>query len=443
MTIVAPSAEAGSPRVAGGRVMPRLVMVGVSHHLAPFKVRERLAFDAQRWYARSPGGLPSVLVSTCNRVEVYAWVTGRSAPAVRSLQRGLAEAAGLDLAELQPHLAVFTGPQALLHLVRVAAGLDSLVVGEDQIRGQLRDALRQADSIAPLPTPLRGVFQRATESARRVRGGTRLGQRPSVASAGVHVAQRSLVQGLADQPVVVLGAGVMARAAAGALVAEGAHVRLLNRTPGHAEALAAQLGGDVSIGRLDDLPHALEEAVLIVGATASRVPIVEAEAVRRAAPRRGGHPLLLLDIAVPRDVDPNVRGLPGVQVLDLDDLERECALDVTARRAELERAERLAAEEAERIAAWLRSRAVGPAIVELRGFAEGIRAAELRRSSTRLKELTADQAAAVEALTAGIVNKLLHGPTVALRQAATRPGGLSRSQSRILRVMRPDRRRAA
>jgi glutamyl-tRNA reductase len=423
--------------------MPRLVMVGVSHHLTPLEVRERLAFDAQRWYARSPRGLPSVLVSTCNRVEVYAWVTGRSAPAVRAVQRGLAEAAGLAMTELQPYLAVFTGPEALLHLVRVAAGLDSLVVGEDQIRGQLRDALRLAESVAVLPTPLRGVFQHATESARRVRGGTRLVQRPSVASAGVHVAQRSIAEGLADKPVAVLGAGVMARVAAESLVAAGARVRLLNRTPGHAEALAAQLAGEVSIGSLDDLPRALEEAVLIVGATASRVPIVEVEAVRRAAARRHGRPLVLLDIAVPRDVEPNVRGLRGVQVFDLDDLERECPLDVTTRRTEIERAEALAAEEAERIAEWVRLRTVGPAIVELRGYAEDIRVAEIRRSSARLKGLTPEQNAAVEALTAGIVNKLLHGPTVALRDAAARPGGLRRSQSRIVRVLRPDRGSAA
>jgi glutamyl-tRNA reductase len=423
--------------------MPRLVMVGVSHHLTPLEVRECLAFDAERWYTRSPRGLPSVLVSTCNRVEVYAWVTGRSAPAVRALQRSLAESAGLAITELQPYLAVFTGPEALLHLVRVAAGLDSLVVGEDQIRGQLRDALRLAESVAAIPTPLRGVFQRAIESARRVRGGTRLEQRPSVASAGVHVAQRSIAEGLDDKPVAVLGAGVMARVAAESLVAAGARVRLLNRTPGHAEALAAQLGGEVSIGGLDDLPRALEEAVLIVGATASRVPIVEVDAVRRAAARRHGRPLLLLDIAVPRDVEPNVRGLPAVQVLDLDDLERACPLDVTTRRTEIERAEALAAEEAERIVEWLRLRAVGPAIVELRGFAEDIRVAEIRRSSARLKSLTPEQSAAVEALTAGIVNKLLHGPTVALRDAAARPGGLRRSQSRIVRFLRPDRGRAA
>jgi len=144
-----------------------------------------------------------------------------------------------------------------------------------------------------------------------------------------------------------------------------------------------------------------------------------------------------------RSSDPNVRGLPGVQVIDLDDLERECPLDVTTRRTEIERAEALAAEEAERIVEWVRLRAVGPAIVELRGYAEDIRVAEIRRSSARLKGLTPEQGAAVEALTAGIVNKLLHGPTVALRDAASRPGGLRRSQSRIVRVLRPDRGRAA
>ena len=143
------------------------------------------------------------------------------------------------------------------------------------------------------------------------------------------------------------------------------------------------------------------------------------------------------------DVESKVRGLPGVQVLDLDELERECPLDVTARRAEIERAEALATEEAERIADWLRVRAVGPAIVELRGYAEEVRVAEIRRSSTRLKGLTPEQGAAIEALTAGIVNKLLHGPTIALRNAAARPGGLRRSQSRIVRVLRPDRGRAA
>jgi glutamyl-tRNA reductase len=148
-------------------------------------------------------------------------------------------------------------------------------------------------------------------------------------------------------------------------------------------------------------------------------------------------PLLLLDIALPRDVEPAVRTLPGVRLIDLDDLERECPVDASVRQAELSHAESLAAAEAERIAHWLRLRSASPAIAELRTFGESIRVRELRRSSSRLKDLTPEQIAAVEALTAGIVNKLLHGPTLALRDAAARPSGLSRSRTRILRVLRP------
>jgi glutamyl-tRNA reductase len=275
-----------------------------------------------------------------------------------------------------------------------------------------------------------------------VRGGTRLGGLPSIAAAGVHVAARSLPGGLAGQPVVVLGAGAVARSAVEALLLQRAQVQVLNRTPEHAHLAFGHLGERVPLGGLDALPAALAGAALVIGATASRQPVVELACVEAALAARERHnPLLLLDIAVPRDVDPRVRSLPGARLIDLDDLERECPLDVAARRAELERAEQLATAEAERLGRWLRSRAAGPAITQLRGFAEEIRATELRRSAPRLKDLTPEQIAAVEALTAGIVNKLLHGPTVALRDAALRPAGLSRSRLRILRVLRPARAR--
>jgi len=152
---------------------------------------------------------------------------------------------------------------------------------------------------------------------------------------------------------------------------------------------------------------------------------------------------VLLDIALPRDIDPLVKEVPGVTLIDLDDLERLCPVDVSTRRAERQHAEVLAIEEADRLAEWLRFRAVSPAIAELRTYAEAIRASELRRSASRLRDLTPEEVAAVEALTAGIVNKLLHGPTVALRDAAAGPGGLRRAQSRIVRVLRPTRGRAA
>ena len=150
--------------------MPRLVMVGLSHHAAPLEIRERVAVDQAAWRAQAPEQFSTVLLSTCNRVEVYAWTDKRSQPAIRLLQRRLAKAAGIELAELQPYLKTAVGREAVLHLVRVASGLDSLVVGEEQIRGQVRNALRSAEECQPgLPASLRGIFKRAGESARRVR----------------------------------------------------------------------------------------------------------------------------------------------------------------------------------------------------------------------------------------------------------------------------------
>jgi glutamyl-tRNA reductase len=414
--------------------MPRLLMLGLSHHAAPIEVRERVAIDEVAWRACAPADIASVLLSTCNRVEIYAWVDGRTQPASGSLARSLARAAGLSLSALRPYLITRVGRDALLHLVRVTSGLDSQIVGEEQIRGQVRQALRSAEAAQPLPASLRGIMQRTIESTRRLRGATSLGRTPSIGSAGVNVAGRAVAGGLKGELAVVLGAGAMARAAAEALLAHGARVRLLNRTVAHANQLVPNLRGPVEVDSLDALPCALREATLVVGATASRQPVVTAEAVASERARRD-RPLVLLDIALPRDVDPRVRELPGVTLIDLDDLERLCPVDISTRRAERQQAEELAVEEADRLAEWLRFRAVSPAITELRTYAEAIRAAELRRSAPRLRDLTPEQAAAVDALTAGIVKKLMHGPTVALRDAATAPG--TRSRSHILRVLKP------
>jgi glutamyl-tRNA reductase len=423
--------------------MPRLVMVGLSHHATPIEVRERVAVDETGWRHWAPPEPATLLLSTCNRVEVYAWVEGRPAAAIRAIQRSLARATGVQLIELQPHLKALTGPDALLHLVRVTSGLDSLVVGEEQIRGQVRAALAAAEASAALSPALRSIFERVGESARRIRGGTSLGKIPSIATAGVNVAYRALAHDLKHQPALVLGAGVMARAAVESLVAHGARVTVLNRTIANADRIVAHLGASVRVGSLDALPAALQDAALVVGATASRTPVLDRATVEQAMRGRAGRPLLLLDIALPRDIDPAVRGLAGVTVIDLDDLERECPVNADTRHAEQHRAETLAIKETDRLIEWLRLRALSPAIAELRTYAETIRKNELRRSAARLRDLTPEQSAAVDALTTGIVNKLMHGPTVALRDAAARPGGLGRSRTRILRVLRPPRGRTA
>ena len=412
----------------------KLVMVGLSHHNAPLELRERLAFDQDVWRRHAPA-MPTVLLSTCNRVEVYAWAESRPSACIARLERALARTAAVSLDELRPHLTQALGQDAVLHLVRVTAGLDSLIVGEEQIRGQVRDALRHAGLHGSTAAPLRGVFERTSESARRIRGATKLAKQPSIATAGVHVLVHVVPGGLARKSIVVLGAGVIGRAAVESLSSHRCRVRVLNRTPEHAK----QMPRAVRIDSLEVLSEALVEADVVIGATASRQPIVDLQTLQACMQRRAGRPLVLLDIAVPRDVDPRARGVDGVILIDLDDLERECPVDVAERRSELERAETLAREEADRLSDWLRLRSVGPVISELRGYGEQVRAAELRRSAARLKGLTPEQSAAVDALTVSIVKKLLHGPTVALRDSTTP----SRSRRRILRLMRLSQRRSA
>lgn len=459
-----------------------LVMAGVSHRTAPLELRERLALAPEAWaraaLADDAATRASVLVSTCNRVEAYSWGGGRGVRTARRLARGLALAASVPLGELQPYLSVRVGSEALVHLVRVAAGLDSLVVGEEQIRGQVRAAHHAARLHGGLPPALDEVFRRAVEAGRRVHGAARLGPHPSVASAAVSVALRTpelapagllqaggptLHQGeqapgggsgrvhaapgggvQGGCQAVVLGAGAMAKSAARALRDRGVPVTLCNRTADRAATLAAELGPGASAAPLDALPDLLADTRtrLLVGATAARRPVVDRALVDTAMARRGGRPLVLLDVALPRDFEPAVRAVPGVRLIDLDDLERLCPVDLATRRAEVDQAEAQAAREAAEIVRWLRVRAMGPSIVALRQRAEAIRAAELRRAAPHLRSLTPQQQAAVDRVTQAIVGKLLHGPTVALREAATGTATRARSRQAVMEVLRLDRTRA-
>ena len=386
--------------------MPALISVGLSHHAASVEIRERLAFDQARWLECAPASLPTVLLSTCNRVEVYAWAEGRPATGIQRIERALARAAGLAPGDLQPYLVRRRGRDALVHLVRVAAGLDSLVVGEEQIRGQIREAVRLANDAHRLPPSLRGIFDRVAESARRVRGGTRLGSVPSIASAAIHVAQRTL-----PDP----GRPVSRRAGRGrhgqdrcAVPARGGrksdpaqpHARARTHRQPHAAGRCAW-----SARWTIYPPRSPTRCCWSARRHLASQSCTLARCGRRSPQRE--YPLLVLDIAVPRDVEPGVRALPDVQLIDMDDLERLCPVDISVRQAELQHAETLAAAEAERIAHWLRLRSASPAIAELRSFGETVRRRELSRSSARLKDLTPEQIAAVDALTTGIVNKLL------------------------------------
>ena len=398
-----------------------LVMVGVSHHAASLDVRERLAMSAATWAELAPPDVPSVLLSTCNRVEVYAWGSGRGLRVAGQLRRALARAAGMPLPELAPHLVTRTASDATLHLVRVASGLDSLVVGEEQIRGQVRAAFREASTSTPLPAPLLGIFQRVLRASREVRVETPLGHHPSIATAGVEVALRQ--PALAGRrpdglDVLVLGAGVMAKSALEHLLPLGPRLTLLNRTLTNAERLAEAFGAGVAVDSIDALPAHLLAADLVVCGTAARRPVLDAPMLAAALEARARRPLVLLDIAVPRDVDPLARTVTGVCLIDLDDLERLCPVDLHDRQAETDRVESRAAEAAAAIDTWLRIRALGPAIVALRQQGEDVCRDELRRTFARLPSLEPQERQAIETLAERIAKKLLHRPTLALRASA-------------------------
>jgi glutamyl-tRNA reductase len=424
-----------------------VVVIGLNHRTAPLELLERMAVSE----AQMPKALhdlcsrehvtEGMVLSTCNRTEVYA-VAERFHGAYSDIRGFLSELSYLPPDEFADHLYVHYDSAAAAHLLSVTAGIDSAVLGETEIQGQVKLAWQRARDEGATGRVLNLLVRHALEAGKRARTETGIGRNiASVSQAAVAMADDRL-DGLAGRSVLVVGAGEMGEGMAVALAGAGvAEVRVANRTAARASALAARVGGRAV--PLAEFPNHLADVDLVLTSTGSPTLLLEQGDLVPVMAARPDRPLLVVDIAMPRDVEPAVRGLANVRLIDLDDLERECPVDVSVRQAELRHAETLAAAEAERIASWLRLRSASPAIAELRTYGESIRRRELLRSSSRLKDLTPEQLAAVEALTNGIVNKLLHGPTLALRDAATRPSGLSRSRSRILRVLSPKQGRTA
>lgn len=399
-----------------------LALVGISHQATPLAVRER-AFvplpQAAALAQRLADGGEAVCLSTCNRTELYlvgdeAWARGLAA---------LAELSGLAEDELGSVAYRLADEAAALHLFRVAAGLDSLIPGEGEILGQVRAAF-EVGSPGPV---LDRLFRQALHAGKKVRAETAIGESPaSVSSAAAALAQQVFGR-LDDCRVLLVGAGHVAELAARSLVARGARVALVaNRSRDRAESLARRLGAEAV--PLDELPARLPEVDVVVSSTGAPGRVLERPQVEAAVRRGKGRPLFLIDLAVPRDLDPAIHELDGCFLYDLDDLESVVATSLADRRREAARAEAIVAEQAARFREWLASRTVVPAIASLRARAEEIRRAELARARGRLG-LSESQHAAVESLTAQLVNKLLHLPTVRLKEAAAGANGGSYAEA--------------
>jgi glutamyl-tRNA reductase len=396
-----------------------LALIGVNHKTAPIELRERIAISREdlpettRALAAVPGVTECMIVSTCNRVEILAVVESPSADLTSFLQRHF----GLDPALLAPHLYEHRDQEAVRHLFRVAASLDSMVVGEPQILGQVKEAFAVARASGTVGGLLEHLLQSTFAAAKKVRTETEIGSNSvSIASVAVELA-RKIFGSLQGRTVFLVGAGKMSELAARHLVQQGAGAILVtNRTLERARRMAEAFQGKVI--PFEELYEAARQADIVISSTGAPHPIFRREHGQAFLHQRRNRPMFFIDIAVPRDVDPEMGKLEGIFVYDIDDLQAVAAAHRSERSREATAAEALIETEVERFHQRRLAVNVAPAIVALQHQAEEIRQAELKRAQARLGSLSAEQIAAVEALTRGLVNKFLHPPMQALKQAA-------------------------
>jgi glutamyl-tRNA reductase len=383
--------------------MMRLVLVGTSHHHAPVELREQVALgreEAQALAARlAASGLEAVCLSTCNRTELYL----AADDAEQAEREAVAELATLG-PEVEPALYRLHDRAAAHHLFRVAAGLDSLVPGEGEILGQVRVAYE----LGTTGLLLDRVFRQALHAGRKVRAQTAIGESPASVSSAAAALAEQVFGSLEGRSILLLGAGKVSGQAARNLRSRGAEIALVANSKTERERI------DEELATVD----------VVISSTDATGLVLESATVEEAWRRRKGRPLLLVDLAVPRDVDPATGDLDGCYLYDIDDLEQIVAETLSGRRQEAERAESIVAAEVEKFHEWHASLDVVPAIASLRARAEEIREAELQKAESLLGKLDDSQRRAVEAVTAQIVNKLLHLPTVRLKQAAAAADGV-------------------
>jgi len=397
-------------------------LIGVNHTTASVDVREQLAIpeshlpEALQKLMQVSGVDEGMILCTCNRVEVLAQTTNGSA----DLRGFLRSYLNREPQSYEPHLYEYREQDAVRHMFRVASSLDSMVVGEPQILGQVKQAYAVARAAGAVRSYLDLLLTRAFAVAKRVRTETAIGSSSvSIASVAVELAQK-IFGSLEGKHVCLVGAGKMSELAARHLLAKGAGpIFVANRTYGRAQTLAARFGG--SAVPFDDIYEHCSRADIVITSTGSPVTIFRREHGEKFLTRRKHCPMFFIDIAVPRDVDPEMNKLDGIFVYDIDDLQGAVTSHVESRWQEAERAENIIAAEVERFQARLHTLHLTPTIVSLQDQFETIRQAELDRVRGRLGTLTPDQEQAVEALSRGIVNKILHTPIRSLKSAAAGP----------------------
>lgn len=404
----------------------RLRLLGVNHRSAPVELRERLAIapdalaEATRALLEMPGIREGMIVSTCNRVELLTChdeadpASPRTGPDVQGF---LGRRFRLDMEALRPHLYQYDQAEAVRHLFRVASSLDSMVVGEPQILGQVKASYSVARSVGAVRSNLERLLQTAFTVAKRVRTETQIGSSAvSIASVAVDLAKK-IFGSLEGKRVLLVGAGKMSELAARRLIQQGATSMLIaNRTFERAVDLAHTFAGRPI--RFEDVYANADQADIIITSTGAAQPIFLPEHAQHFLHRRRNRPIFFIDIAVPRDVDPRVNRLEGVFLYDIDDLQSVTASHLDERSREAAQAEEIIRAEVERFERAVQTRSVTPAVIALQRQFERVRQEEHRRTESKLRSLTPEQRSAVDALTRGMMNKVLHQPLKAMKAAA-------------------------
>ena len=401
-----------------------VVVTGISHKTAPLDLRERLALSEEETLRVSrelvDGGAACecVALSTCNRTELYLYGSDSLAARQAAVER-LAQHAGVGVGELEPSLYSYSGDGAIAHLFRVTASLDSMVVGEAQIVAQMKAAYQQACEGGCTSVVFNRLFRHALVVGKRVRTETAIGERPvSVSSAAVELALQVFGK-FRDHTVLIIGAGETSELTATHLRAHGIEkILVTNRTLATAQELAYAVSGRAV--PFEDLEAHLAAADIVISSTSAPDYVVTRDLVQRALTHRHHRPIFFIDIAVPRDLDPDINRVRNAYLYDIDDLQNVVDQNRGEREKQAHHAERIVEEELDSVNDWLRSLEVVPTIANLRETVEQIRQSELARLGAKLGDLTDEQRAQVEMITTSIVNKILHMPTVKMKEVAGR-----------------------
>ncbi len=404
-----------------------LIIVGLNHNSAPVEIREKLSFPSQtigeplRRLISSEEIKEGVILSTCNRVEVIG-VSGDTERGVWEIKRFLSDYHRIPLEELDEYLYVHMCEDAVRHLFRVSSSLDSMVMGEPQILGQVKEAYSYAVHHNTAGVIINKLFHKAFQVAKRIRTETRIGsQAVSISFAAVELA-RKIFANLSDKAVMLVGAGEMAELAAKHLLSNGVReIIIANRTYEKAEELARSFNGTPIMFR--EFVHYLKDVDIVITSTASPRFIIKEDQIREVLRERKNKSMFFIDISVPRNVDPLVNNIDNAYVYDIDDLRGVVEANLRERQKEAREAERIIEEEIDRFYRWVKSLDVVPTIIALRKRCENIRKGELKKALAGLKNLSQKDVEILDAMTSAIVNKILHNPLTHLKKEANKVEG--------------------